>query len=424
MESMQNTYDDAAASVGTVEEAAGLPKALAGLLAAIAGAAVATLYYTQPMLAVMGRGLHATVTMLGLVPMLTQLGYAGGILFLAPLGDRVDRRQIILAKAVLLAGALLASAFAPGIGVLLAASFVIGLAATLAQDVVSSSATLAPERHRGKVVGTVMTGLLLGILLSRVISGVVAERYGWRTMLLGAAVSIAVMVVLAWRGLPRIQTTTRLGYGALLASLGHLWQRHHGLRRAALAQGMISVGFSAFWSSLALMLSQAPFHLGSAVAGAFGLAGAAGAIVAPLAGRLSDRHGPEIVTRLGTTVATVAFGLMLVGTWLSPHAELVVLGMAVVGFDLGVQATLIAHQTIIYSIEPAARSRLNAVLFTVMFVGMAVGAGLGSLALAWWGWRGVTILAAASSAGALLLRLSGRDRPVVTRRGESLILEG
>ncbi|WP_219907883.1 MFS transporter [Enhygromyxa salina] len=380
--------------------------ALIGLLASIAGLAVASLYYSQPMLAVMAEAIGASDTEIGLVPMLTQLGYAFGILFLAPLGDRFDRRRIIIIKAAVLAGALLVSAVASNLEILLAASLVIGLSATLAQDVVSASATLAPETSRGKVVGTVMTGVLMGILLSRVISGLVAESFGWRTMFLGAAASIVVVWVLAMRGLPRVKPTTALAYSALLGSLLVLWRRHSALRRAAIAQGLLSVGFSAFWSTLALMLHDEPFHLGSAAAGAFGLAGAAGALAAPVAGRLADRKGPVLVTRLGAGLAALSFGIIALAPLLTPHGQLWLIGVSVLGFDLGVQVTLIAHQTIIYGLEPAARSRLNAVLFTGMFIGMSIGAGLSGVLLETWGWTAVTWLALVTSVGALGLRIS------------------
>jgi len=153
------------------------------------------------------------------------------------------------------------------------------------------------------------------------------------------------------------------------------------------------------------MLHGAPFHLGSAAAGAFGLAGAAGALAAPIAGRIADRRGPELVTRLGAALVVVAFAAMALSPWVWPHAELGVLIGAAIVFDLGFQGTLIAHQTIVYGIEPAARSRLNAVLFVVMFAGMALGAGLGSLLLAQWGWLGVTVLATATATAALLVRM-------------------
>ena len=288
-----------------------LPGSLILLLAASAGFGVAALYYSQPMLGVLGPDIGASARSVGFVPTLTQLGYALGILLLAPLGDRFDRRRIILAKASVLVLALLGAAFSPSVAPLLVASLVIGLAATLAQDVVPAAATLAPEAHRGRIVGTVMTGLLLGILLSRVLAGFVAEHFGWRTMFVVAAVSIAFIGAAAARGLPRLRPTTHLGYGALLGSLGGLWKRHGALRRATFAQALLSVGFSAFWSTLAVMLHGAPFHLGSAAAGAFGLAGAAGALAAPIAGRLADRRGPELVIRMGAALVAVSFAAML-----------------------------------------------------------------------------------------------------------------
>jgi predicted MFS family arabinose efflux permease len=383
----------------------GLLLQLVLLLASGAGLAVASLYYSQPMLGVLGADIGASAREVGLMPTLTQLGYALGILFLAPLGDRLDRRLIILLKAAALTAALLLAAASPSIHVLLIASLAIGITATMAQDIVPAAATMAPEAHRGKVVGTVMTGLLLGILLSRVVSGLVAEAFGWRTMFVIAAISIAAIGVAAWRGLPRFPATTQLAYGALLGSLLDLLRRHSALRRAALAQGLLSVGFSAFWSTLAVMLHGEPFHMGSAAAGMFGLAGAAGALAAPMAGRLADRRGPELVTRLGSGLVMLSFAAMSLAPLVSPTAQLCLLVACAIGFDLGVQATLIAHQTIVYGIDPAARSRLNAVLFVGMFVGMAAGAVSGSLLLAAWGWTAVTLLATAMGLAALLVRL-------------------
>lgn len=388
-----------------------LAGAMTLLLATGAGLAVAALYYSQPMLGVLGADLGEGGRAIGLVPTLTQLGYALGILFLAPLGDRYDRRGIILAKATALAAALVLGGAAHTIGTLLIASLVTGLAATLAQDIVPAAATLAPEVDRGKVVGTVMTGLLLGILMSRVVSGFVAEHFGWRMVFFAAGASIALLGAAMWRSLPRFEPTTQLRYGALLGSLASLWKRHGALRRATLAQGLLSVGFSAFWSTLAVMLHGAPFHLGSSAAGAFGLAGAAGALAAPLAGRIADRRGPERVTRMGAGLVIVAFASMALSPLLSAHGRLWLLGAGAVGFDLGVQATLVAHQTIVYGIEPGARSRLNAVLFVGMFAGMAFGAALGSALLAQWGWPAVTALASLTATGALIVRLWPSPRP-------------
>ena len=381
-----------------------LSRRLVLLLASGAGLAVASIYYSQPILGILAADIGASPLKIGFVPTLTQLGYALGILFLAPLGDRHDRRTIILIKAALLVISLLAAAFAPSIDILLAASLAIGLTATLAQDIVPAAATLAHDSRRGKVVGTVMTGLLLGILLSRVVSGFVAEHFGWRTMFVLAAAGVAVIGIAAWRGLPRFSPTTSMTYPALLGSLFNLLRRHATLRHAALSQGLLSIGFSAFWSTLAVMLHAEPFHMGSAVAGAFGLAGAVGALAAPLAGHLADRRGPELVTRLGTCLTAFAFAIMCFSSFFSPAAQLWLLGIGTIGFDLGVQATLIAHQSIVYGIDPGARSRLNAVLFVSMFIGMAIGAALGSILFAQWGWLAVTGMATVSALAALAVR--------------------
>jgi predicted MFS family arabinose efflux permease len=402
MSSIQSAHATAQSAAPAAQD---LPPSLVLLLATGAGLSVASLYYAQPMLGVLGADIGASGRAVGFIPTLTQLGYALGILLLAPLGDRFDRRRIVLAKAAALCAALLVAGAAPSIGVLLAASLAIGLAATMAQDIVPAAATLAPEATRGKTVGTVMTGLLLGILLSRVVSGFVAEHFGWRSMFIAAAASIALIGAAAWRGLPRFRPTTHLAYGALLGSLATLWSRHGTLRRAALAQALLAAGFSAFWSTLAVMLHGEPFHLGSAAAGAFGLAGAAGALAAPLAGRLADRRGPELVTRLGAGLVVVSFAAMGLAPLMLPHAQLWLLALAAIGFDLGMQAALIAHQTIVYGIEPGARSRLNAVLFAAMFIGMAAGSALGALVLAQWGWAGVTWLATGTAASALAVRL-------------------
>ncbi|MDU6387543.1 MULTISPECIES: MFS transporter [Pantoea] len=391
----------------TASPAERLPGPLVFTLAAGAGLSVASIYYSQPMLDIIGKQFNVGVGAVGMVPMLTQMGYALGILLLAPLGDRHDRRAIILIKGLLLVAALLLCGFSGGLNALLIASFATGLTATVAQDIVPASAALAPERSRGKTVGTVMTGLLVGILLSRVVSGVVAEYFGWRAMYWLAAALVLFISLTLWRALPRFTPGTSVSYPRLLLSLAHLWQHHQTLRRAALAQGLLSVGFSAFWSTLALMLSDR-FHLDSAVAGAFGLAGAAGAMAAPLAGSIADRIGPARVTIVGAGLVTVSFALMFLLPALPISAQLALIVLSTIGFDLGVQATLVAHQTLVYSLAPEARSRLNALLFTVVFIGMATGAALGSLALARWGWNGVVTLATLAGAASFALRLASR----------------
>ncbi len=380
--------------------------ALVFLLACTAGLGVATLYYNQPILGVLATDFHATAGEIGYIPTLTQIGYTIGILLLAPLGDRYDRRRVILSKILMLGLGLLVMAATQSLTQLGAASIVIGIAATLAQDCVPAAATLAPEARRGQIVGSVMMGLLLGILLSRVVSGVVAEALGWRTMFVLAAVAVGVLGLVAHRRLPAFAPTTDLPYHTLLGSLLTLWRRHAELRRAAIAQGFLCAAFSAFWSTLAIMLHEPPFSYGSAVAGCFGLAGAAGALAAPIAGRIADCYGPEAVTQLGTALVLVSFA----GFAIAPQSLWWLIAGTLL-FDLGIQASMVAHQSIIYRLDPAARSRLNALLIGSMFTGMAGGSALGSLALLHAGWRGVALFAVTCSLGALAVRiLAYRER--------------
>lgn len=207
------------------------------------------------------------------------------------------------------------------------------------------------------MVGTVMTGLLLGILLSRTVSGVVGAVFGWRVMYQAAAVSVALIGLVMWRVLPRFAVHSTLSYPQLMASMAHLWQRYPALRRAALAQGALSIAFSAFWSTLAVMLSE-HYHMGSAVAGGFGIAGAAGALAAPLAGGLADKFGAGKVTQMGAALVTLSFALMFVLPLLPVHAQLALIALSAIGFDLGLQSSLVAHQNwyMALSHRPAAAS--------------------------------------------------------------------
>lgn len=379
------------------------------VLALGAGFSVAAIYYAQPLLPLIGQDLHLNITGMGLVPTLTQAGYALGILFLLPLGDRYDRRTLILLKSLSLAVLLLACSFIGQLHSLLLVCLLMGMAATMAQDIVPAAAILAPEGKQGKTVGTVMTGLLLGILLSRTVSGLVGEAFGWREMYQLAAVSIAVISAIMWKVLPRFAAHSTLNYPSLMISMAQLWQRYPTLRRAALAQGFLSIAFSAFWSTLAVMLSE-HYHMGSAVAGAFGIAGAAGALAAPLAGHLADKVGAEKVTQLGALLVTLSFSMMFLLPALPVHGQWLLIALSAVGFDLGLQSSLVAHQNLVYSLEPQARGRLNALLFTLVFIGMALGSVLGSQVYRVANWEGVVGLATLSGMIALAIRLTGKAR--------------
>jgi predicted MFS family arabinose efflux permease len=290
---------------------------------------------------------HLTVEGMGLVPTLTQAGYALGILFLLPLGDRHDRRRLILVKsaragapaapvqphrpAQLTAGGQSADRYGGDHG----AGYRPG------------GGDLAPAGKQGKMVGTVMTGLLLGILLSRTVSGVVGAVFGWRVMYQAAAVSVALIGLVMWRVLPRFAIHSTLSYPQLMASMAHLWQRYPALRALRWLRGAL-IAFSAFWSTLAVMLSE-HYHMGSAVAGGFGIAGAAGALAAPLAGGLADKFGAGKVTQMGAALVTVSFALMFMLPLLPLHGQLALIALSAIGFDLGLQSSLVAHQNLMAS---------------------------------------------------------------------------
>lgn len=371
------------------------------ILALGAGFSVASIYYAQPLLPLMGANLHLTVEGMGLVPTLTQAGYALGILFLLPLGDRHDRRRLILVKSALLALLLLLCSLTGQLSSLLVVSLLIGMAATMAQDIVPAAAILAPAGKQGKMVGTVMTGLLLGILLSRTVSGVVGAVFGWRVMYQAAAVSVALIGLVMWRVLPRFAVHSTLSYPQLMASMAHLWQRYPALRRAALAQGALSIAFSAFWSTLAVMLSE-HYHMGSAVAGG-----------------LADKFGAGKVTQMGAALVTLSFALMFMLPLLPVHAQLALIALSAIGFDLGLQSSLVAHQNLVYGLEPQARGRLNALLFTVVFIGMSLGSVLGSKLYVLAGWNGVVTLAVITGALALAIRLLENARILAAERSAS-----
>ncbi|SBS26116.1 Inner membrane transport protein YnfM [Marinomonas spartinae] len=400
--SSQRTMDNI-----TTQQTPTLSKSLVFTMATGAGLSVASIYYNQPMLGNIGATFHADVSATGFIPTFTQVGYALGILFLIPLGDRFDRRNVIAIKSLLLALALFLCSIMPSLNNVLVASLAIGIMATMAQDIVPAAANLAPEAKRGKTVGTVMTGLLVGILLSRVISGAVSQYLGWQAMYQLAALSILLIGLSLWRILPSFEVHSSLSYPGLLKSMLTLWKRHDGLRRAAFAQGLLSVGFSAFWSTLAVML-HTHYGLGSAVAGAFGLAGAAGALAAPLAGTLADKSGPARVTQIGCAMFAMSFAIMFLLPYFPVNGQIALIIVSALGFDLGIQATLVSHQSLVYGLDPTARGRLNALLFTGMFIGMSIGSVLGSQALALLGWNGVVAVATITGILAFIIRITDR----------------
>lgn len=378
----------------------GLGYSLLGALAAAAGFSAANIYYNQAMLGLLGREFAGTGGSVSSIPILTQTGYALGLLFLSPLGDRLERRSLILFTTLALIVSLAGAALAPSLVWLAIASLAIGVFATVAQQVVPMAAALAPVETRGRVVGTVMSGLLLGILGARAISGYVSDLWGWRTMFwIAAALMLAMGAVLAAR-LPRVAPTIHTSYPRLLASLVELMRRHRVLRQAMLVQALLFASFVAFWSTLGLMLAEPPFELGGKAVGLISLAAIGGALAAPLTGRLADKRGPAVMVTLGAGLVATAFAIF----GLVP-GSMIALVVGTVVLDLGVQAALISNQARIYALDHAARSRLNTVFMTGMFVGGAIGAAAVAVIFAHLGWVGTCLLGFSASGLALLVSL-------------------
>lgn len=377
------------------------------LLATIAGVSVANIYYNQPLLDDFRLSFPQSASWIGVVPTVTQLGYAAGMLLLAPLGDRFDRRRLILLQIAALCIALLFAAAAPSLSVLVVASLAIGILATIAQQAVPFAAELAPASQRGHAVGTVMSGLLLGILLARTAAGFVGQYLGWRAVFGASIVALLVLAAVIIARLPRSKPTSTLAYGKLLGSMWHLAVELRGLREASMTGAALFAAFSLFWSTLALLLAGAPFHYGPQVAGLFGIVGAAGAMAAPLAGKFADKRGPRAIVSLSIALAALSFVVFaLSGT------SLIGLVIGVIVLDVGVQAAQISNQSRIYALKPEARSRVNTVFMVCYFIGGAVGSGVGAFVWPLFGWVGVSIAGLLFTALAGLNHLRGRPEPL------------
>ncbi|WP_437562084.1 MFS transporter [Sorangium sp. So ce542] len=382
-----------------------LRRGLVWLMAAVSGATVANLYYNQPLLGDIARELGGAGGALGLVPTMTQVGYAAGMLLLVPLGDSHERRRLIVVMAALASLALCGAALAPDLPWLIAASFAVGITSVVPQLILPFAAQLAPDEQRGRVVGMVMSGLLIGILLSRTVAGVVGTHLGWRAMFWAAAGLMIALGPVLRVALPAQPPAAAMSYPELLRSLGRLARSEPALRLHS-ALGALSFGaFSAFWATLALYLQSMPERHGPQVAGFFGLVGVAGAAAAPLVGRYADVRGDRRINALALGVLLASFGVLwLLGGWLWGIA------LGVVLLDLGAQANQISNQARVYALRPEARSRMNTIYMTTYFVGGAAGAWLGTAAWTRWGWLGVCAAGGAMSAAALGLLWAGSTR--------------
>jgi len=360
-----------------------MSRAIVWFLAISTGCIVANIYYAQPLLADMAREFGLSVTQIGAVFMLTQIGMGTGMLVFVPLGDKYERRALISTLLVAASIALAFTASSPSVLWLSVASFAVGLTASTVQVIVPFAAHHAPDDQRGRVVGTVLGGLLVGALLARTFSGVFGAAFGWRTVYWVASVLMLGLAIVIRLALPVSPPQVSLSWTKLMRSVGDLAREHAVLREAALLAGLMFFTFAALWTTLVFLLRTPPYHYGTSTAGTFGLLGAAGAGAAPLIGRLTDRRGPErtvlaaIVTTLAGYVVLLVFGRSLAG---------LIAGIVLV--DMGVQSGHVANQSRIYSLAPSARARLNTFYMVAFFTGGALGSYVGPFGFTAGGWAG------------------------------------
>lgn len=369
-------------------------------MAASTGLVVANNYYNQPLLGEMARSFHVAETEVSFIPMLTQIGYAVGLFLIVPLGDKYERKKLILSDFIFIITALLAAAVAPNLVTLMIASFFIGLSSVLPQLFVPMAAQLATDEKRGASIGTMMTGMLIGILGSRTISGFVGAHLGWRSMYFIAAGIMVLLWVLLKIKLPTLKPEFGGNYGQLLKSIIHQFKTRPRLRIAAVRGAFDFASFSIFWTTLVFLLEGEPFNMGSDAAGSFGFAGIAGAISASYVGRLADKHDKSKIV-IGAVII-IAISWVILGL---SHASIIGLIIGAILLDLGVQSVHITNQTIIFEGNPPERNRINTVYMVLYFIGGATGTLIGGLAWTHFQWTGVCVAGGAFGLLVLLTHL-------------------
>lgn len=375
-----------------------LSKLNIAVMALCTGLIVANIYYAQPLLVLISREFNVSESNAGQVTFFTQIGYAMGLLFCVPLGDKLERRGQILVMTGLAVAALVATALSVNIGMLKVMGFVIGFTSIVPQLILPLAASLAAPEKRGKVIGVIMSGLLIGILLSRTVSGVIGELWGWRAMFWIAGGLSFLMMAIMFFTFPKSRPAFSGSYGALMRSVFTLVKEQPLLREASAINACVFAVFGLFWTTSVFLLANPPYNFGSDIIGLMGLAAAAGALGAPLIGRIADRKNPRIA--IGYGVALILLSYVVFWTF---RNSLVGIIAGIVALDLGLQGVHVSNQTRIYALLPEARNRMNTVFMTVSFIGTSVGSGIGLWVWDIGKWTGVCIAGIGLTCTAILI---------------------
>lgn len=376
------------------------------LMSVSAGLIVANLYYNQPLLHQISVTFKVSESAVSNVALYTQLGYALGLLFIIPLGDKISNKRILQYDFLLMILSLVAGALSDTLLLLTISSFFIGFSSAIPQLFVPMAAQLADEKNRGRAIGVVMSGLLIGILGSRVVSGLVGERFGWQTMYYAAAVLMVPLFLLLQFKLPKLVPEYKGSYGSLLKSIGFYFKTEPSVRLAALRGGLAFAGLSAFWTTLVFLMED-NFGYGSDITGAFGLFGVAGALAAAFVGKMNDK--------IDTDKIILYSALLLIVSWVIfffSGTSIIGLIIGVILVDLGLQALHITNQNIIFSKNPEARNRVNTIYMVGFFIGGALGTTLGAYAWKYFGWTGVSVLGISLSVIIVVVHLIFRKKTV------------
>jgi predicted MFS family arabinose efflux permease len=403
-----------------VDNTSTLPAGVRGaipMMAVACGITVANVYLCQPLLSAVATSFHASASTAGLVATGAQVGYATGILLVVPMADRADPRRLIRLLLALTCAALICAGLSPSVHLLALLTLLVTTVTVVPQVLIPVAVSLAAPEKSGRVVGTMQTGLILGILLSRTVSGAVGQFSGsWRASYFVAAALTGLLLIVLPRFIPERRAdlaANKESYISLLASLPRLLLKWRDLQFSSALGASMFGAFSAFWATLAFHLAQPPFGFGSAQAGLFGLWGAAGALIAPQCGRLSDRFGPTAVNIISLCSAVLAFAAFVAGGDISLFALVVGVNL----LDFGNQAGQIANQARIFKLDPAARARLNTVYMVFTFAGGALGSAIGAAAWTAGGWNGVCATGfglVALVACLLIARSLFKGKPVMT----------